>query len=136
MDSNQSELIDMKSVVDRLKKAIGTSLDQDLAKVMDVHSRNLAQWKARNSVPAEKITKLCIERDLDIQYILTGKNSKTTNPPKNSSANYSAFPELDLIFKETTSLWKRLDTTTRFKMASKLSKELQLMKDSTKKPKN
>lgn len=137
MNNQDIELINMKEVVERLKSITHVSLDLDLARLMEIESRQVAQWKSRNTVPTEKLTEFCIKMGLDLQFILTGKKSK--KPEENkipTRANYSAFPELEMIFKEAGSLWKRLDPTSRLKLASKISKELQTAKDIVKKPKN
>lgn len=132
MKLQDPSIINMVEVVNRLKKITGTSLDQDLAKLMGVAIRSVAQWKSRNSIPTEKLTEFCIAMGYDLQYILTGKMTKTTKAPKlHLCADYSVFPELEILFKQAVILWKRLDTPSRFEMASKISKELQAMEITT-----
>lgn len=132
MKPKNHSIINMIEVVNRLKEITGTSLDQDLAKLMGVAIRSVAQWKSRNSIPTEKLTEFCIAMGYDLQYVLTGKMTKTTKPPKRHlSADYSVFPELEILFKQAVTLWKSLDTPSRFELASKISKELQTMEITT-----
>lgn len=126
--SQQNEVINMSEVIERLKVAIGVRTDAELARSMKESPKKIGVWKARNTVPTEGLVRFCAEHQLDLQYILTGQKCslqrETTDP------TLSVFPELDLIFKEAGILWKNLDQSERYELASKMLKNMSSYKPS------
>lgn len=115
----------MKDVLNRLKSAIGVTQDNELAKELGVNNKTIATWKSRNTVPTKKLTEFCSKHSIDLQAILTGKGRENLPRPQTAQSSFSAFPELEMVFKEANSLCKRLDTTTRLQLAATLSKHIQ-----------
>jgi len=117
----KNEIINMASIILRLKTALEIHTNAELAKHLDVLPKIVSVWKSRNTIPTEKIIGVCLDKGLDLQYILTGlKNGELSQSPQELSS--STFPELGSIIKELNMLWTTLDQSERYELASKILK--------------
>lgn len=88
-------MIDFKDILERIKKKLKLKSDREVAEIMGVQQQNITNWKTRNTVPYQEIISLCLVRNINLIYILTGKENKETN---NSNENLSK-NESELIKK-------------------------------------
>lgn len=119
--------IDIKAVLDRLKSELNLSEDSELAEIMGVPIKTVGAWKRRGTIPIQKITELCMQRNLNLHSVLTGEQPKA--PPVYSGvsqqpAHFSMFPELESVFKEADNIWNRIDQSKRFELAAKMLRTL------------
>lgn len=66
---NFSEIISLIKHLENLKK------DTQVAKILGVTIYKLSMWKRRNTIPTEILLKYSMERNISLNYILSGKTS-------------------------------------------------------------
>ena len=85
-----------KPIADRIRRSVEKSFvnDSELARELGVSRQSLESWKKRNRIPVERVVNYCINRDLNLLYILTGEERK-----ENSSNNLTEREE-EMIYKK------------------------------------
>lgn len=63
-------------VIDRLKKELGFTEDQELAKLMGMSNAAFSERRTRESLPYEKIIDICRERGISSDFIFTGNRGE------------------------------------------------------------
>lgn len=63
----------LTEILDRLKKALNLITDTSLASSMGIPLRRLQTWKYRGSAPCKELIDFCIQKDLDLNYILADR---------------------------------------------------------------
>jgi phage repressor protein C with HTH and peptisase S24 domain len=79
--SSEIRLYDEKlieGIIDRLKKSLDLKNDTEVAKVLETDPRLLGTWKKRGTVPYEKIIKLCILKNINLQWMFSDGSSLPT----------------------------------------------------------
>lgn len=115
----QNAVINMDNVISRLKQDLGMQSDAELAKAIDVLPKMISVWKIRNTIPSEIIAKFCLEKKLDLQYILTGQKDHVF-ADKISGLKNMTQPEIESIFNEINNLWNYLEQAKRYELASRI----------------
>lgn len=88
-------MIEIKEILERIKEKLNIKNDKEIAEVLGVNQQNLTNWKARNTIPYFEIISLCLEKNINLIYILTGeKGEKTRKNDKSLSKS-----EIELIEK-------------------------------------
>ncbi|WP_157039908.1 LexA family transcriptional regulator [Pelobacter propionicus] len=79
--SSKNQLIDeilIESIIEKLKTALGLKNDTEVAKALESDPRLLGTWKKRGTVPYEKIIKLCIRKNINLQWLFSDGSSLPT----------------------------------------------------------
>lgn len=63
-------------IFNRLKNELNLTSDKEMYDFMNVIQGTFTNWRRRESIPYEKINSICIENNLDLNYILNGKKQK------------------------------------------------------------
>lgn len=88
-------MIEIKNILERIKKKLKLKSDKEVAEIMGVPQQNITNWKSRNTIPYLEIISLCLLKNINLIYILTGeKNEKINDNNENLSKN-----EIELIQK-------------------------------------
>ncbi len=67
-------MIDINSVIDKLKKIFKVKSDVDLSRKLGFSDRVVTTWKQRNTLNFEKIIEIAIEKDIDLNYLFKNNN--------------------------------------------------------------
>ena len=65
--------------MDRIYKKLDISNDADFWNRYDIKPNTLSNWKARNTVPYDKILEIAKKEKISIDYIFLGKDNNTTH---------------------------------------------------------
>ncbi|PIQ38941.1 MAG: phage repressor protein [Thalassolituus sp. CG17_big_fil_post_rev_8_21_14_2_50_53_8] len=103
MDTKSAE-----AVINRLKRALHVDSDAELCRVTGVNKQTLSNWKARNSVPYPLCVQISEEREVSLDWLLTGSGplhrgaAPETGQVVEESATYMSTRERALLdlFKE------------------------------------
>ncbi|AXX94476.1 helix-turn-helix domain-containing protein [Arcobacter ellisii] len=71
-------MFDFKEILQRLKEESSLKHDREIADLLGVEQQNITNWKTRNSIPYDLIISLCLEKEINLIYILTGKKNKNS----------------------------------------------------------
>jgi SOS-response transcriptional repressor LexA len=66
---NDDNLIE--TIIEKLKKALELKNDTEVAKALESDPRLLGTWKKRGTVPYDKIIKLCLRNNINLQWIFS-----------------------------------------------------------------
>jgi hypothetical protein len=72
-------MIEFKDILERIKSELILKNDREVADIMGVKTQNVTNWKIRNTIPFLEIISLCLEKDINLIYILTGKKKEKIN---------------------------------------------------------
>ncbi|WP_122893095.1 helix-turn-helix domain-containing protein [Arcobacter peruensis] len=61
-------------IINRLKKELKFNSDKELYQFMDVKQGTFTNWRARNKIPYENITTICVNNGFNLNYILGSQN--------------------------------------------------------------
>ena len=104
-------MIIFSDIIDRIKEQNGIKYDHEVAKLFNIQSNVLANYKTRNNIPYKKIIHICLENNLSLDYILLGKtkveNSNFLTLFNQLSENEQRYYELSI---ERDLLKKKIDT--------------------------
>lgn len=67
----QNDDILIENIIERLKTALELKSDTDIAKALESDPRLLGTWKKRGTIPYEKIIKLCISKNINLQWMFS-----------------------------------------------------------------
>lgn len=85
----------VSDVLTRLKSALKIKRDADLAKLMNIGTNRIGNWKARQSIPVKFILTFCEQNGLDSNYILKGiETLKEPSVSYNSNAPQAVFDNM------------------------------------------
>lgn len=70
-ENPQNDEILIVNILEKLKKALELKNDSEAAKALEVDPRVLGTWKKRGTVPYEKIIKLCLRKNINLQWIFS-----------------------------------------------------------------
>lgn len=68
-----------EDIINRMLVTMKLKNKSELAKIMNVSTATMGNWKARNKIPFEEIITLCLKNNIDIKFILTGNENSTSN---------------------------------------------------------
>lgn len=72
-------MIMFSDIENRIKEVFNISKNTEIADLLGVTSGRYGNWKKRESIPYSEIISLCLSKDIDMKYILTGeKSNKST----------------------------------------------------------
>jgi archaellum component FlaC len=92
----------INDILDRLKEHVEPKTDAALARALNVEPQNIVNWRNRGTIPAEKIYKFAVDKQLSFHWLFTGQESHT-----GGSENMAGESELQM--KLFDQLGKRLD---------------------------
>ncbi len=72
-------MYDFNIILKRIKEVSGKSKNKEIAELLGTNENNFSRWVGRNKIPYEQITTYCHINNIDLMYILTGKQTNTTN---------------------------------------------------------
>lgn len=61
------------AIIERLKAAIDISTDAELAALLGCSRTTISNWRSRNTVPLGRLRRLCKERGVPVDYLLSGR---------------------------------------------------------------
>jgi transcriptional regulator with XRE-family HTH domain len=75
-------MIDVVSVIEKLKNALKISSDKELANLLDISYKTVAAWKQRKTLDFKKIIELAITYGVDLNYLFleSVKEEKSDKP--------------------------------------------------------
>ncbi|BEH08844.1 XRE family transcriptional regulator [Geobacter sulfurreducens subsp. ethanolicus] len=76
--NQQSDEILIENIIDKLKAALELKSDTEVAKALESDPRLLGTWKKRGTIPYEKIIKLCIRNNINLQWMFSDDGSLPT----------------------------------------------------------
>lgn len=59
-----------EKIINRLKKALKIDTDKELYELMNVKQATFTNWRTRNKIPFEEINTLCVNKNIDLNYII------------------------------------------------------------------
>lgn len=65
-------------IIIRLKSVLLVEQDQQLAEALGYTKEGLSARKSRGSIPTDRIRKLCYEKGISFEWVMTGKGRQTT----------------------------------------------------------
>lgn len=68
-------MINFEQIILRIKESTGLKKDNEIARILGATDANFSRWKTRNKIPYEQIVDFCLKYDIDIKFILTGKET-------------------------------------------------------------
>jgi hypothetical protein len=75
MTLSDNKKASLRDIINRLKALAGVSNDIDLSNPLQVSKRNIANWKARDSIPWEQINQFCLKNGYSLEYVVNGNGS-------------------------------------------------------------
>lgn len=69
-------MFDFEQVINRLIDELELKNKSQLAKIMNVSTQVMGNWKSRNKIPFDEILTLCLIKNIDIKYIFSGKKEE------------------------------------------------------------
>lgn len=76
--NQQNDEILIENIIDKLKTALELKNDTEVAKALESDPRLLGTWKKRGTIPYEKIIKLCIRNNINLQWMFSDGSSLPT----------------------------------------------------------
>jgi phage repressor protein C with HTH and peptisase S24 domain len=76
--NQQNDEILIENIIDKLKTALELKSDTEVAKALESDPRLLGTWKKRGTIPYEKIIKLCIRNNINLQWMFSDDGSLPT----------------------------------------------------------
>lgn len=73
-------MADIEEVLGRIKEAKNLKTDTELASLLGVKPNTISGWRARKSVPYDLIVSICEKENLDLDWILAGKEPLSEIP--------------------------------------------------------
>jgi transcriptional regulator with XRE-family HTH domain len=70
----EKNLHNVNLIINRLKKALNVSEDYELAKVLETTPGAISNWRGRNEPGHKTIIKICLEKNISLDYIFGLKN--------------------------------------------------------------
>jgi len=71
-----TNIIKAKNVFERLKIILDTKLDADIERALNIGRGDLYHYRKRDSVPYPQLVDFCLERNIEINYVLGKKVSQ------------------------------------------------------------
>lgn len=69
-----------KEILARIAAREGTKNDTELGEVLSNRAKStVSNWRKRNTIPVEEIAEYCFERELSLDWVLTGRASNSAN---------------------------------------------------------
>ncbi|WP_174866813.1 helix-turn-helix domain-containing protein [Pectobacterium polaris] len=96
------------AVLSRLMELLGVASDSELARALDVNRQTLASWRKRESVPYSICVNLSEEKNISLDWLLTGRGSVYAGAVAQSDP--TTFSQSDLKLLE---LMNQLDPDVR-----------------------
>lgn len=108
-------MFDFKEILKRLKEETKLKHDREIAELLGVDQQNITNWKTRNSIPYDLLISLCLTKEINLIYILTGR--KNVNSTKNEN-------NLTKTQKEIIEKLKNLDPIQQKIILNKIDEEI------------
>ena len=67
------DMPEIRKIVDRLKKVLGVSRDDEVAKALGMSPQSLNGYKDRRKIPYEKILEFCEKENVSLDHVILGK---------------------------------------------------------------
>ena len=64
---------EIRLIVDRLKKVLGVSRDDEVAKALGMSPQSLNGYKDRRKIPFVQILEFCEKEDVSLDHVILGK---------------------------------------------------------------
>ncbi|MBX3597314.1 MAG: helix-turn-helix domain-containing protein [Rhizobiaceae bacterium] len=72
-------IFDATAAIERAKKLLGFSQDQELAEYLEVSRTSVASWKRRNSIPARHLFEMVVGTEKTVDWLVSGEDKETTD---------------------------------------------------------
>lgn len=105
----------LNHIINRIKEISGLRTDADVAKTLGLKPNTLSERKARDSVPFEEIFRYCVQKEIYLDWILTGVGPKlkTRDLAQEPRTNYGTEPPDSGPYDEKVGELKRAIETTK-----------------------
>ncbi len=70
-ENQQNDEIMIENIIEKLKTALELKSDTEVAKALESDPRLLGTWKKRGTIPYERIIKLCIRKNINLQWMFS-----------------------------------------------------------------
>ena len=97
-------------IIDRLKEVYKTNTYTALAAELGVSKQDIRNWRSRNSPPYEICLSIAKEKNIDLNWLLTGKGDMYRNQLKEQSPSYQSksIGALEQLFDRVETLEQQL----------------------------
>jgi hypothetical protein len=97
-------------IVDRLKDVYKVTTDTALGAELGVTKHHINNWRSRNSPPYEICLAIAKEKNIDLNWLLTGKGDMYRNQLKEQSPSYQSksIGALEQLFDRVETLEQQL----------------------------
>lgn len=65
-----NKMFEYEKVISNLKKELGLKNNTQLANILGVSTQTMGNWKIRSKIPYKEIHTVCLNKNLDLNYIL------------------------------------------------------------------
>lgn len=65
-----------EEVENRLFKTFNVTKAKELAEILEVSQSTYGNWRQRNKIPYDEIITICVKMNIDVNFILTGKEKE------------------------------------------------------------
>ena len=65
----------VRDILSRIKQIESVRLDKDLLEILNVQQARISAWNARNTIPLEILVEYALQRNININWLLTGEGS-------------------------------------------------------------
>lgn len=69
------KMFNFEEIINRLIQETKVKNKSELCELMGVSTQTMGNWKTRNKIPYEEIHTICLEKNIDINYIFNNKNN-------------------------------------------------------------
>lgn len=80
MSNQKSNLIDLKAVIDRIKRMKSLRFDYEVADLLGFKDKALAARKRTNKIPEDRLRVFCHQESISFDWVLTGKGEPGLRP--------------------------------------------------------
>jgi hypothetical protein len=104
---NENEVREqINAVIERLKLVYGADTDLDLSRKMNFSHGTVNVWRARGLMPYKQCFQASMERNVSIDWLVSGKGGAVLPPPKKDDEVVGL---LQIVFKRLVSVEGKLD---------------------------
>jgi len=73
-----------KQILNRLMTVFNVDTDSSLSAIIKIPARTISTWRTRNSTPYELCLSVAKEKNLNLNWLLTGEGEMYKTPPTNA----------------------------------------------------
>jgi len=70
-------------IFNRIKEKLNINSDKEMYEYMGIIQGTFTNWRRRDKIPYEKINSICVKENLDLNYIINGKEKEINYKDEN-----------------------------------------------------